>query len=150
MDLPGPPADVNKMCRPFTPREKLSMRLILSALLSALVVVPGLSADDKKDETIDAAKLVGKWEPSAKAGLKFKVVIEYTKDGKFTLVNDASGKEEKREGTYKVDGNKVIVTMSQEGKENPITRTITKLTDTEFVTTDEKGLERTFVRIKDK
>ncbi len=145
MDLPGPPADVNKMCRPFTPREKLSMRLILSALLSALVVVPDLSADDKKDEKIDAAKLVGKWEPSAKAGLKFKVVIEYTKDGKFTLVNDASGKEEKREGTYKV-----IVTMSQEGTENPITRTITKLTDTEFVTTDEKGLERTFVRIKDK
>jgi uncharacterized protein (TIGR03066 family) len=121
------------------------MRAILSCAL-AVVVCCTASADDK----IDAKKIVGKWEPKeAKKDETLSMVFEFTKDGKVT-VTIKTEKELKREGTYKVDGNKLTVTMTVNGKEQVRTRTITKLTDMELVSSDEKGKEATLVRIKDK
>ena len=56
----------------------------------------------------------------------------------------------KVEGTYKVDGNKVAVTMSLDGKEKKETHTISKLTDDEMVSKDEKGKEEVMKRVKAK
>lgn len=101
------------------------------------------------DEKIDAAKLVGKWEPKDEKGAKF--VVEFAKEGKLTFTIKAGDKEIKADGTYKLDGNKLALTMKFEGKEEKMTRTISKLTDTELVSKDDKdGKEDTLVRIKSK
>jgi uncharacterized protein (TIGR03066 family) len=46
-----------------------------------------------------------------------------------------------------VDGNKLTATMMVGDQERTLTSTISKLTDTELVGTDEKGREKTLVRI---
>jgi uncharacterized protein (TIGR03066 family) len=114
------------------------MRMILGCALMAVLVV-GVSAEDK-EEKIDTKKLIGKWEP--KEEKKHKVIIEFTKDGKVIV----SFGDDKHEGTYKVDGNK-LTTMVKADETKTIT--ITKLTDTEMVTMDENKAV-TFLRLKDK
>jgi uncharacterized protein (TIGR03066 family) len=124
------------------------MRVLLGCAV-ALVVCWNVSAQEKKDEKIDAKKLVGKWEPKEKSKGR-SMVLEYAKDGKLTLTVTIDGMETKFEATYKLDGNKLTVTKKVGDKEQDQTRTITKLTDTELVTADDKGKENTFVRVKDK
>lgn len=124
------------------------MRTLLIGTL-ALLLCCSLSAEEKKDEKIDAKKLVGQWEPKEKTEGR-TMVFEYTKDGKLTLTTTEGKKESKLEGTYKVDGNKITTTAKVGDKELSQTRTIAKLTDTELVIADEKGRGNTFVRIKDK
>ena len=124
------------------------MRAILGcALAVALVVNAGLVGQDKKDEKIDAKKLVGKWEPKDKKK-DVTIVLEFTKDGKLIVTAAGDGKEAKFDGTYKVDGNKLITTLKFGEKEQSETHTVTKLTDTELVSKDEKGKEETLVRVK--
>jgi uncharacterized protein (TIGR03066 family) len=124
-----------------------AMRAILCGTLAMLVFGLTLSADDKKDEKIDPKKLIGKWSPKGK---KDDVAIEFLKDGKMTL--DSTLKEKiKADGTYKLDGAKLTVTFKVMDMERVRVLIITKLTDTELVTTDEEGKkEETLVRIKDK
>jgi uncharacterized protein (TIGR03066 family) len=121
------------------------MRAILSCVLVALVACCTLAADDK----IDAKKLVGKWEPKEKPEGS-SVVIEFTKSGKVMFMANVNGKETKAEGTYKLDGNKLKTVMKFGDIEQTRTRTISKLTDTELVSSDEKGKEVTLVRVKSK
>ena|SRR5436305_5891353 len=115
-----------------------------------LVVCFGVSAQEKKDEKIDAKKLVGKWEPKEqKEGRLF--LMEFLKDGKLVVVRTTDEKESKFDGTYTVEGNKLTLVLKADGKDQTDTRTISKLTDTELVTTDDKGgKEFTLVRAKDK
>jgi hypothetical protein len=74
------------------------MRAILGGTL-ALVCCCALLADDKKDEKIDAKKLVGRWTAKESKDDP-KKVIELTKDGKavHTTVG-TDGKERKVGGT---------------------------------------------------
>ena len=76
--------------------------------------------------------------------------IELKKGGKATVTTTADDKETTTEATYKVDGNKLIVTLTVGGEEKAHTHTVSKLTDTELVGADEKGKEHTLVRVKDK
>lgn len=119
------------------------MRVILGCALVALMACGATAADEK----IDAKKLVGKWEPKEKKE-NGSFVIEFKKDGKVTLT--ASGKDFKGDGTYKLDGNKLDLTMKFGDMDRKMTRTISKLTDTELVSSDEQGKEDTLVRIKGK
>ncbi len=122
----------------------------MRALIGAIVVLgfAGFAtADDKKDEKIDAKKLIGKWAP---VDDKAPVTIEFTDKGKMTLSIDLGGKAEKIEGTYKLDGDKLEMVMSFGGKEMKETVTISKLTDDEMVGKDSKGKEEKFKRIKAK
>jgi uncharacterized protein (TIGR03066 family) len=119
------------------------MRVFLGCTLAVLIAGVGLAADEK----IDAKKLVGKWEPKKK-NENGSFVIEFTKDGKLTFTASGGGKEVKGDGTYKLDGNKLEMTTKFGDMERKMTRTINKLTDTELVSTDEKGKEDTLVRIK--
>jgi len=123
------------------------MRTITGVVLGVLLAVAaGASAQDTKDkkDAVDAKRLIGKWEPKEK---KENVTIEFTKDGKLLLSVDAGGKAQKLEGTYKLDGNKLTVTikfMDQEMKEEV---TINSLSDTELTTTDSKGKKETLQRV---
>jgi uncharacterized protein (TIGR03066 family) len=122
------------------------MRAVLSCAL-ALVVCGGLAADDKKAVPIDAKKLIGKWCPKEEAVF----TVELTTDGKATLVAMTSdGKVREAKGTYKVDGNRLTTTVKAGDDEQTHTFTISKLTDTELVATDDKGKGWTLVRLKDK
>jgi uncharacterized protein (TIGR03066 family) len=125
------------------------MRAILSCALG-LLLSSGLVADDKKGgEKIDAKKLIGRWQPKDKKAVP--MVYEFRKDG--TLVNETvadDGTKFRSEWAYKVDGNKLTLTLKAPGKELTINSTITKLTDSELVGKDEIGQEQTLVRIKDK
>jgi uncharacterized protein (TIGR03066 family) len=135
-------------CRSVPPVERRGdvMRTFLSCTLAVLVLGFSLSADDKKDEKIDAKKLIGKWSPKDK---KDDVVIEFLKDGKMML--DSTREKAKVDGTYKLDGAKLTVTLKFMDMEKVRVLIITKLTDTELVTTDEQGKkEETLVRVKDK
>ena len=125
------------------------MRVLLCCA-ATLALCCGVFAQEKKDEKIDAKKLVGKWEPKEKPK-GVSVVVEFTKDGKMTINSTSDdGTKLVDESAYKVDGNKLIMTLKVKDKEETRTTTITRLTDTELVGKDEKGQERTLVRVKDK
>jgi uncharacterized protein (TIGR03066 family) len=101
-----------------------------------------------QDGKIDEKKLLGKWQPKDPKGEKFQ--IEFLKDGKVTFVS-TGGKESKADGTYKVDGNKIVLNMKFGEKEQTMTRVVSKLTDTELVSrSDAKkdDKEDTLVRVK--
>ena len=85
------------------------MRMLLGVGLVLGLACGVTLAQDKKDEKIDAKKLVGKWErePGKEKDKGFgKIVVEYTADGKITATIGDKG-DFKIEGTYKVDGNKI-------------------------------------------
>ncbi len=121
----------------------------LRVLLAVFVLAFGLhaGADDKRVEKIDPDKLVGKWERKEK---KDGSVLEIMKDGKvqFTITRD--GKAFTADGVYKIIGSQVEMTMKLGDQEEKSIRTVTELTDTELVTIDDKGTERSFVRVKAK
>jgi len=114
-----------------------------------LALNAGLAAEDKKAEAIDVKKLVGKWEPMEKKD-DIKMVIEFRKDGTMMVTITEKGKDTKLDGTYKVEGNKLTTTVKAADMERMRTRTVSKLTDAELVSTDETGKEDTLVRVKDK
>ena len=126
------------------------MRLLLGlALLAVMGLVSGAAADDTKDSKIDGKKLIGKWtpkDPKKEAGL----AIEFAKDGKLFVYVTIAGKEEKLEGTYKLDGDKLSVGLKFMAKEKQETMTITKLTDDELETVDSKMSKELMVRVKAK
>lgn len=117
--------------------------------MAVVLAVTAAAPADEKTDKIDVKKLVGKWEPKLPDAPKGpKMVIEFTKDGKASFSVDFGGKEQKFDGTYKAEGNKLTVTMKINEKEDVKTRTISKLTDTELVSKDEKGKEDTLTRVK--
>ena len=119
----------------------------MRALIGAVVILSFAgfaTAEDKKDEKIDAKKLIGKWQPAEE---KVPVTVEFMDKGKMSLTIDLGGKSEKIEGTYKLDGNKLEMVMSFGGKEMKETVTISKLTDEEMVGKDTKGKEEKFKKV---
>ena len=125
------------------------MRLILGlALVAGLGLVATAGANAGQDK-IDGKKLVGKWTPKdeAKAG---KMFAEFTKDGKLIVSINTGDKDLKIDGTYKLDGNKLTMTMKIGDKEETETVTITKLTDEVMEGEDKAGKKETFTRVKAK
>ena len=124
------------------------MGIVLGCALAVMSICSGLAADNDK-AAIDAHKLVGKWEPKGdRKGVK--MVMELSEDNKTVHTVTAGGQESRVEGTYKVDGNKLVLTMKVKDKELIVTRTISRLTDTQLVSMDEAGKEFEFLRINDK
>ena len=132
------------------------MRGIVAACVAAVLWAGAVGAQDKKepkkdDKKIDPARLVGKWEltrstdPQAPKG----AVVEFTKDNKVLVAFTVAGKEEKYDGTYRVNGNKLSVKLNDpESKDKEDTDTIQTLTDDKFVLVDKNGKENEFTRKK--
>src|SRR5262245_16474964 len=108
---PTPLPDSLSWGRDHEPRRGDAMRAILGCAVLALACA-GTAAqekkDDKKDESGNAKKLIGKWETGDK---KAPVLIEFAAEGKMTLMAGEPGKEIKAEGTYKLDGDKLDVSL---------------------------------------
>jgi uncharacterized protein (TIGR03066 family) len=96
----------------------------------------------EKVEKLDPRKLVGRWEPADKKAPP--MVVEFSADGKVTL---AVG-EAKAAGTYKLDGDKLEVSMKHGADELKQTLVVKKLTDDELTTEDEKQKTETMRRWK--
>ena len=97
-------------------------------------------------EDIDIKKLMGTWRHE-----KEKFDITFMKDGKLSVVGVKGEEKITAKGTYKVEKDKLLLTVELDGKEKSMTRIVTKLTDTELVSKEE-GEERedTLVRVKGK
>jgi uncharacterized protein (TIGR03066 family) len=124
-------------------------RTALAILILTIAGAPAYAQPKDKDGKIDEKKLIGKWEPPD-APKDIKIVVEFAAKGKVTVSAEVGGKAEKLEGTYKLDGDKLTLNMKSGEKDRKETVTVTKLTDTELVTKDDKGKEETLKRVMEK
>jgi uncharacterized protein (TIGR03066 family) len=112
-----------------------ALRLLLVAVLAAGLVA-GLQAEakDKTTEKDNAAKLIGQWEvvKAGKGGPQAGSTLEFSKGNLLKVVRKGEdGKEETSEGTYTVEGDKLLLT--RKGQEGKLELTIKKLTPTELI-----------------
>ncbi len=98
-----------------------------------------VSAEDKKDD--NAKLVVGKWTVSKthENGPPEGGLVEFTKDGKISVFRTADAKKADIEGTYKVDGKKLMVTFKMGDAEGKFEMTIDKLDDTTFACSNKEG-----------
>ena len=118
------------------------MRALLG--LGLLIVMGAATAADDK---IDAKKLVGKWEIND-VKKDVKGTVEFTKDQKLIYVLNLKGKDLKMDGTYKLEGSKLSVTLKIMDTDTTKEMTVKKLTDAELTVEDEKGEAKTLKKAK--
>src|SRR5262245_3233615 len=149
---------------PGLKRGRLTMRSLRFAFLTCLVL--GLSAcssnsekkesdkdGDKKGESergssgpINTDKFVGTWEITRAAVLPSgaTATVEFRKDGTMHLLSTYRGKMLTKDGTYRVEGNKLTTTLTTTrngttSKKKTETDTIRTLDDTRLVVVDDQG-----------
>ena len=86
--------------------------MIRLSLVVSLLLITACTVSAFEDK-IDGKLLIGKWEPE-KLPPGFKVVMEIAKDNKIKMEVDIQGKQEKVEGTYKLDNDQFSMTLSKE------------------------------------
>ena len=119
-------------------------------LLAAVAVVCLLGTTGRADDKDYAKLIVGKWEVTkADAGsVPPGAVIEFTKDGKLKITAKKDDMEVSFDGTYKLDGSKVAMTMKRGDKERTNKLTIAKISDTEMSVEGEDGKKVEFTKKK--
>ena len=123
-----------------------TMRLLMAGFV-VVALTSNVRSEEKKDNT---KLLIGAWEVTKadEGALPVGSVIEFAKDGKVKVTAKRGDKESTAEGTYTVAGDKLTVTLKHDDKEDKHAITIKKLTETEYVTENEKGKTATFKRKK--
>src|SRR5262245_40100559 len=121
-----------------------ALRLTVAAAVAvAVALTAGVRAEDKEEKKDNAKLLVGTWEvtKSFDKGPAVGSTIEFTRDGKVMIKAKVEDKDVLREGTYKVDGDKITVAMKD--KDSKSTRSIKKISDKELVieNDDKKSVE---------
>jgi uncharacterized protein (TIGR03066 family) len=121
-------------------------RLMGTAFIMCVLAV-GIRAEDNKD---NAKLVVGKWEviKAAPGTLPVGAVIDLTKGDKAKVTAKRDDKEVIHEGTYKVDGDKIVIAVKVEGEEQKHILAIKKISDTEMVTEHGEGKTIEFKRNK--
>jgi uncharacterized protein (TIGR03066 family) len=111
---------------------------VLAALAAVCLLGAGARADEKADY---AKKIVGKWELTKveEGGLPKGTLVEFDKDGKVKVTVKAEDKEQVLEGTYKVEGESLMLTMKVGEDERKQTITLLKLDDKVMHTKNEMG-----------
>ncbi len=109
------------------------------------------NGDDPKKADISKDKLIGVWEsvkePVQKDDLPKGSTVEFAKDGKLHVEIKAKDII-KIDGTYVLEGDMLKIVLTAEGKEpHKETLKVTKLTDTELVTKDEKNMVDEFKKV---
>ena len=124
------------------------MNALKLVAVAAVVCLLGTAA--RADEKDYPKLIVGKWELTkvAEGGLPKGTVIEFTKDGKVKVMAKKDDKDFDLEGTYKVDGDKLMVTIKAGDNERTQTITILKLTDGQMHTKNEQGNEAELTKKK--
>src|SRR5262249_27988714 len=118
-------------------------RLAVAWVLFLSMTINGTAGTDT------AKKLVGLWELVKTEGTgPLGSTVEFTKDGKTRIHAKVKDKEFDFNCTYKVEGDKLTVTITVEGKTHLEINKIKKLTDMELVLEDAKGVKDEYRRIK--
>lgn len=131
------------------------MRAVLAGMAGvALTVALGGGASGQVTK-VDAKLLVGKWvQHQEKGGEKLSEYAEFTADGKVAhkLVFISGKKEDavKSEGTYKLEGAKIVMSLASSGRKVENVWTVTSLTEKELKTTSQSGEKDTYVRVVEK
>ena len=107
------------------------LRLMGAGVLVCVLAV-GIRAGDEKGNP----KLVGKWKvvKASPGTFPLGTVLDLSKDDKVKVLGKRDGKEFIHEGTYQVDGAKIVITVKVAGEKQKHLLTITKISDTEMVT----------------
>lgn len=112
----------------------------------AFVLTAGVvAADDKKDEKKgdekDNAKLiVGRWEITKAGGdVGPGSTLDFSKDGKMELVVKAGDQKQAVQGKYKLDKDKLTLTLTAGEQSFDQTLTVKKLTAEALELVDDKG-----------
>jgi uncharacterized protein (TIGR03066 family) len=121
----------------------------LTCLLSIGIILTG-SASAAPAPKSNQTKIVGVWIViKSDDGTPPMTTIEFTRDGKLKVKTKVGDQTLTMEGTYKLEGDKLTVTLitpDEKDKEVTDTVTITKLTDKELITKDQKGKVDEFKR----
>ena len=100
--------------------------------------------------TDTSKKLVGLWEATKGKGAALGMKLEFTKDGKMTFHAKLAGESIKLQGTYKVSGKKLTITMDVMGVSKSDSHTIKALTEDRLVLENEQGDVNELKRVKTK
>ncbi|HLW68335.1 MAG TPA: hypothetical protein VKS79_23665 [Gemmataceae bacterium] len=117
------------------------MKAMKLLAVGVVVCLLGFSApaDEKK---ADNAKLaVGSWDviKTHEGGPPKGGVVELTKDGKIKVTGEQDGMKMAFDGTYKIDGNKMVLKFKFGDTETSVDLTIDKLDEKTFATTSKEG-----------
>ena len=123
------------------------MRIALVGLALATLSGPAAAGD-----ALDPKLLVGTWayQGSTKDKGPDRIILSYTADGKVSGEARLGADPVKVEGTYTVDGDKIRMKLRAGDKAIGSLVTVTKLTDTEMVASDEGQPPRTYKKVADK
>jgi len=119
-------------------------------LAVGLLLVCGLSGRAAAEKADNAAKLLGTWE-AAKADpgtLPVGSLVTFAKEGKMTVVAKEGATEMKADGTYKLDGDKLSITLTHEGNTHSMTLMVKKAEADALTISDERGKTIEFKRKK--
>jgi len=97
---------------------------------------------EKKKGKTNAGKIIGKWEVTKATKADFPpgfLIYEFTKDGKVKATFTKGDIKSAMEGTYKVEGDKLISKMKLGDKEISETNTIKTLNETMLILEDTQG-----------
>lgn len=126
------------------------VRLIpICAMLTPLILADWTDAQDKS-VPIDAKKLVGKWKGTDEKTKAVNTLVEFTAEGKVSVTADFDGKAFVVPGTYKVEGNKLLMKTKIRDLEMDDEATILELTGDALVTEAKNGKKLTFERVQAK
>jgi uncharacterized protein (TIGR03066 family) len=114
-------------------------RLAAAALVFLSMTLVGVAGTD------NAKKIIGVWE--LVKGESPGSTVEFTRDGKLKVHAKVKDKEVNADGTYKIEGDKLKVTLTFKGKTILETNKIKKLTEKELILVDEEGKVEEFKRL---
>jgi uncharacterized protein (TIGR03066 family) len=121
----------------------------LSAGVLGVCMVAFAGAAAAQDD--NAKKIVGAWEVAKQTGdLPVGTVVEFLKDGKMTVTLKEGDKDLKLEGTYKVEKDKLNVTLKIGDDKHEEEVVIKKLTDDALEVEDKEKKVDTFIKQKKK
>ena len=105
---------------------------LMGAGVIVCVLAVGIRAEDKGNSKL----IVGKWTvvKASPGTFPLGTVLDLSKDDKVKVIGKRDDMEFIHEGTYKVDGAKIVITVKVAGEEQKHLLTITKISDTEMVT----------------
>jgi len=122
------------------------MKTLSGAVLGACLIAFAGPASAQDDH---AKKIVGAWEVAKTTGdLPAGTTVEFQKDGKIAIVIKEADKDMKLDGTYKVEKDKLNVTITVMGQKHEESLTIKKLTDDALELEDKDKKVETFKKKK--
>ena len=118
-----------------------------AAVITFAITVHSFAADEK----FKVDDLVGIWavvkSPALPAG--GSAVFTFAKDGTVKTNSELMGMKFEYKGTWKLDGDKLAVTVKDDDMERIQTATIIELTTDKLVTKNKQGKQDEFKRVKE-